>query len=55
MHREVIADNAEAGEGYDVSLKPRGGGVEVTVTRGSAYKADEGGVITIGALAGKRP
>ena len=30
------------------------GPVEVTVTKGSAYKADEGGVIAFGALAGKK-
>ncbi len=43
------------GVGYDVALTNVGGNVEVTVTAGSAYKADDAGVIAFGGFAPKKP
>jgi hypothetical protein len=38
-----------------VTTREARGALEVTVTRGAAYRADEGGVIALGALAGRDP
>jgi hypothetical protein len=38
------------GGGYDVISAPIEGGIEITVTAGSSYRADVGGVLLIGAL-----
>ena len=46
-----LVSGLRPGEGYDVTFKPAGATVEVTVAPGSAYKADEGGVIALGSLA----
>jgi hypothetical protein len=43
------------GASYDLTAKPAGSNLEVTVTTGSTYRADEGGVITTGTLAAKKP
>jgi hypothetical protein len=50
-----IVAGLRPGAAYDASLKPGNGTTEVTVTPGSAYVADEGGVIALGALAVKKP
>jgi hypothetical protein len=42
--------------GYDVTIKRAGGGASVTIAPGSAYHADDGGVLAIGSFAGaKKP
>jgi hypothetical protein len=38
------------GNGYDVTTTPVGDGIEVTVTAGTGYQADEGGVVLAGTL-----
>jgi hypothetical protein len=42
--------------GYDVTIRRAGGAAAVTIAAGSAYHADEGGVLAIGGFAGaKKP
>jgi hypothetical protein len=41
------------GGGYDVTVKPAGGSIEVTIVPGSGRRANDGGVIAIGALEAK--
>jgi hypothetical protein len=50
-----IVGGLRPGAAYDVVLKNAGSTVEVTVSAGTAYVADEGGVIALGGLAAKRP
>jgi hypothetical protein len=50
-----IVGGLHPGGGYDVSFKTAGSAIEVTVTSGSAYRADEGGVIALGGFAAKKP
>jgi hypothetical protein len=50
-----IVGGLRPGGAYDVAFKPAGSTVEVTVSAGTAYVADAGGVIALGGLAAKRP
>lgn len=50
-----LVGGLKPGAKYDVTIEPRGSALQVTVAPGSAHQADEGGVITVGGPAGKKP
>jgi hypothetical protein len=50
-----IVSGLRPGAPYDVTFTPANGAVEVTVAPGTAYVADEGGVIALGGFAAKKP
>ncbi len=43
-----LVGGLQPGAKYDVTVRPAGSSVEVTIAPGAAYTADEGGVITLG-------